>query len=430
MLSNLTDNPLHIFHLIYFEDFLNILKQDYYSNKVYLKEILVVENFEEYPNEKDYIHSFFQEIRKKIVNNIVKEISDLNELEIENYISTLISKLNNYKSNIDRIKDYQEDVNSELENIIKYIKINYGDVLENVEIKHNTSIYFNLGSDLTPFKFLDDLLYSDGFERLSQSYDYKTIHTKDYRYIFHRDEKIFFESWVQKKDMSYQMDFPKYSKVVSDYYSTAGLEIVHNNSQQTDFKNYLIQQLDTLFNYYLKAEDLKKHEFELICHSVNNIVSVLYSKYKSLNINHKLYRIIIEGDDVSKSDFKPKRNLRIELFIDLYTKSEEIEMFDSEELSEDDFLSILVYKESENDLKLKFTKSNPFIAYYLKSIEVFFDNLNPLTIEKSQQFYNKQNKLIKSSDLYTALSRGNIENTRLKSDIDLLINKLTEKYLE
>ncbi|CAM4319506.1 hypothetical protein [Flavobacterium terrigena] len=432
MLPNLLSNPLHFFHLLYFEDFLNNLKNDYNSQRVYLGELLSNSDDKNISNESQYIKIIFKEIRKLIVNNILKEVSSLNEFEIEDYIYKLNDKINNYKEKNNQLiaeEEYSKIALNEIEYIIEFIQVNYKEVLENIEIKKNTTLYFSNGDDLVPFKFIDDLLFSDGFYRLRNSYEFKTIHTKDYKYIFHTDEKIFFESWVMKNDLSIQMDFPKYSSIVINFYAYAGLDIINKNSSNADFKSFLIKQLDTLYNYYTKLEDLKSSEFELINNSINSITSTLYSKYKSLNVNHKLYRIIIEGTN-NRSDFKPKNNLKADLFIDLYEMSEKLEMFDIEDLSEEDFLNILVFKDTSDVKKLKFTKPNPYVAYYLKSLELFFDNLTPLAIEKSELFLNKQNKLIKSSDLYTALSRGKIDNSRMKIDIDSLIEYLTKKYIE
>ncbi len=433
MLVNLLNNPLHFFHLLYFEDFLNTLKNDYYSQKEYLGKLSSKSDNDSIESEYEYVKIIFQEIRKLIVNNILNEVSNLKEFEIEDYIDKLNVKINNYTSINNQLtsqEEYSEAVLYEVNYIKDFIQVNYKEILENIEIKKNTSLYFKKGDYLTPFKFFEDLLFTDGFERLNKSYNFKTIHTKNYRYIFHSENGYFFESWVLKSDMSYQMDNSKYCIVVADFYVFEGLEIINNKQNDDDFKEYINIQLDVLYNYYSKIEDLRASQFELVNNSICKIVSTLYSKYKSLNINHKLYRIIIEGNDSKKSDFKPKTQLKIDLFIDLYNKSEELEIFDSEELFEDDFLNILVFKDISNEKKFKFKKSNPYVAYYLKSIELFFDNLNPLTIEKSEMFLNKQDKLIKSSDLYTALSRGNIEGKRLKNDVDLLIKEITEKHLK
>jgi hypothetical protein len=260
MLHNLIDNPFHFFHLIYFEDFINVLKKDYHTKRIYFKEISSSSNFEDVTNETEYINSIFQHFRKAIVNKILQDVSSLNEAEAEEYVHNIFSLLNNYKEKNKLLRskeDYTNEVLNEIKSLIEFIQINYKDLLDEIEIKKNTQIYFNTGCELTPFKFLEDLLFTNGFERLKKSFGYKTIHTKNHYYVFHSENGYFFESWLLKYDISSQMDFDKYFVDVTDFYAYAGLEIIDNKQSDINFKQYLHNQLEKLYTYYLKKEDLR-----------------------------------------------------------------------------------------------------------------------------------------------------------------------------
>ena len=79
--------------------------------------------------------------------------------------------------------------------------------------------------------------------------------------------------------------------------------------------------------------------------------------------------------------------------------------------------------------KIIFNSKNHLIAHYLKEIEPFFNNLNSSTIEKSKCFYNKQGKLLTSTDLYTSLSRNKNNNLEYIKKITYQIHILQKAYL-
>ena len=70
------------------------------------------------------------------------------------------------------------------------------------------------------------------------------------------------------------------------------------------------------------------------------------------------------------------------------------------------------------------------VAYFLESLKPFFYGFNHATIEKSNVFVNKQNKPLKSTDIYASLSRGKDKNQIYKTKIDLMVSELKKQYLK
>ena len=103
-------------------------------------------------------------------------------------------------------------------------------------------------------------------------------------------------------------------------------------------------------------------------------------------------------------------------------------MIDDSLVTEEMFIDVLTSIKPANESTITFIKTNPIVACYLKGIEIFFNNLNSVTIENSNCFINKNGKSINRSDLYAAKSRGG--TYPIFQDIKDGIDELVEEYLK
>lgn len=198
---------------------------------------------------------------------------------------------------------------------------------------------------------------------------------------------------------------------------------------QTNNENELKKFLDEFLSIYLKVETLQNiYYFTIILAELKLIIEDVKIQFKNKIENHPIFNKI-RVVEYSNNYFECK-DLPFSFFEKLYDTTYELDLIDDVVISQQDFIDVFTSEEPSKTALIKFIKSNLIVAYYLKGIEPFFNNLNGVTIEKSKCFLNKQNKPLTATDLYAALSRGKDKNIDYYNRIDSRISKLKESYLK
>jgi len=270
-----------------------------------------------------------------------------------------------------------------------------------------TKIAFHNGLEKLMSEFLDNnQLLGNGFEYLKE-YDY-----------YLKDEMV-----IDSKDAVFVTTIINREKFLKDI-------LLEQRKNLYDVlkiaPNSLKETLDNLNIVFAKIETQKEQKyFTIIIEELKNIVGDIILQYSSIVEHHPIYNRI-KRINSSLSYFQCKE-LPYVFFEKLYDLTYSLDLIDDVLITEEMFTN--VFSSSKPEFKIDFIKPNPIIAFYLKEIEVFFDNLKAVTIEKSELFRNKQGKLLKSSDLYTALSRGMNKNTSEKNKIKIKVEELKNMYL-
>lgn len=282
----------------------------------------------------------------------------------------------------------------------------YFNVAFNNEIANILSSFYNNK------EFIDD-----GFEYL-QEYDY---YLKD-EMVIDGDNPKFVMTIINKEKYFQQILIAKKEMLLNE------LSYIIQNSEKENLKFILTKFLDKLLTIINKVEAINEEVYfnhfysELII--IIKDIKILFS---SIVQNHQIFKKIIEIN-TSLSFFQCK-DLPRAFFEKLYDITCSLDLIDETIVSEESSIEVLTYNKPSENSTIEFRKSNPIVAYYLKKIEPFFNNFNAVTIENSGCFYNKQNKLLKASDLYSALSRASTHNQVDFNRIDIQIDKLKNDYL-
>lgn len=196
---------------------------------------------------------------------------------------------------------------------------------------------------------------------------------------------------------------------------------------EIDFKD----QLSNIYNHLNSC--IKKHSY-----SESNYVDIidkhLFELVKDLKIQfpiiefHKVMRVL--KDENGHISFFQFKDLKATFFEQLYETTYKLDLIDDIEVSEDVFYDVFTCSKPNPEQKIKFRVKNHLVAYFLKEIEPFFYNLNPVTIEKSNCFYNKQGKPLTSTDLYTSLSRNKGKDPNSIKKIHFHLDSLKKNYLK
>ncbi len=280
-----------------------------------------------------------------------------------------------------------------------------------------------------PFKFIEDLIFYNSINSVLDLFYTQTIITENYNLIIERNKDFIFESWVGKNDTSDLIDYNKHFKLVLNYITKKSFECLEN-LEESNKKIFLNAQLNLMFSCINKIESEELNDFKVvILNTLFTIVSDIQLKFSHLISYHKVFIKIQDNSTNINSIFQPKPEIKISFFKELHTLLIELDLIDDVVVDEDVFLDVFTSNRPQTISEIIFIKPNPIVAYFLKEIEPFFNNLNGVTIEKSKCFLNKQNKPLKATDLYTALSRGNDKNKDFLNRIDARISKLKETYL-
>lgn len=289
--------------------------------------------------------------------------------------------------------------------------------------------------------------------------------SRDLNYLFYLDDIIFFDGLksvmdsflgnakLLEKGYDFYPDLDSYNKF--DLHESVGsiepLMTVHTIDRNGFLEQYLNNSKLTLFTQLKKIENeidfkdqlskvynhlnscIKKHSY-----SESNYVDIidkhLYELVKDLKIKfpiiefHKVFRVL--SDQNGYISFFQFKDLKATFFEQLYETTYKLDLIDDIEVSEDVFYDVFTCSKPNPEQKIVFRAKNYLVAYFLKEIEPFFNNLNSVTIEKSKCFYNKQGKPLTSTDLYTSLSRNKGKELDSIKKIHFHLDSLKKAYLK
>jgi hypothetical protein len=284
----------------------------------------------------------------------------------------------------------------------------------------------------TVLKYLEDILFFNGIqdvlntflgnaELISNGYDYLKeydYYLKDEMIIDAEDDSVFQITIVNRDDF-----FKRYLKTnKQDVYN-----YLEYNMGDQNFSDILIKVYDDLNTYINKSETTKAKFNEIITPHLISLVEDFKIKFPIVQI-HKVFKHL--NDSSGFISFFQYKDLKTSFFEDLYEVTYKLNLIDDVDVVEETFYDILTSSKPNPQQKIFFIKKNHLIAYYLKEIEPFFNNLNPVTIEQSKCFFNKQGKQLTSTDLYTSLSRNKDKDLDLLKKIKLKLDELKKTHLK
>jgi hypothetical protein len=292
-------------------------------------------------------------------------------------------------------------------------------------------------SKSTPLSFYFDMLFVNSIQSVKDTFiGNTTLQKNGYSYIqeqgyYMKEEMIeddgnmpiFATDIINKNDFFIRLlnfvNIIIYKKVENEV-----LNLLSEQEKATYLMN-VYNDIQVLLKRVLKLDD---EDVRLIEEKLIEIISNLKDRYSQVITYHNVFRYLINESDAT---FFKNKNLKYSFYQDLYEMAYTLFLIDDVEIDEQDFIESFISptpKILEN--KIRFTENNYVVAYFLESLKPFFNGFTHTAIEKSEVFLNKQNKVLKSTDIYASLSRGKSKNESEKSKIDKHILKFKNEYLE
>lgn len=283
----------------------------------------------------------------------------------------------------------------------------------------------------TVLRYLEDILFFNGIqevlntflanaELMSNGYDY----IKEYDYYL-KDEMI-----IDAENPVFQITIINRDDFLKKYLETNKQDIYNYlecNEGDQNFPDILVKVYDDLNTYIKKSEKIETKFNETIKHHLIALVEDFKIKFPIVQI-HKIFKHL--NDSSGFISFFQYKDLKASFFEDLYEVTCKLDLIDDVAVLEETFYEVLTSSKPNPEQKIFFIKKNHLTAYYLKEIEPFFNNLNPVTIELSKCFFNKQGKQLTSTDLYTSLSRNKGKDLNLLNKINLELDELKKAHLK
>ncbi|NRD18596.1 hypothetical protein HNV08_00945 [Winogradskyella eckloniae] len=202
----------------------------------------------------------------------------------------------------------------------------------------------------------------------------------------------------------------------------------YTKETKKDKVTYLQKLYDDIHVLLKRVLKLENDEVRLIEDKLIEVIHNLKDRYSSVIVYHDVYKYLIKESDAT---FFENKDLKYSFYKDLYELAYTLYLIDDTETDEIDFISAFSSPNPQIlENKIRFSKNNYVVAYFLESLKPFFNGFTHTAIEKSEVFLNKQNKPIKSTDIYASLSRGKDKIEDEKSKIDTHILKLKNEYLK
>ena len=285
----------------------------------------------------------------------------------------------------------------------------------------------------TPLQYLEDMLFSDGIDVLMNSFiANEQLISDGFEYYQPDDNYIRFDL----SELSVSLRPELYGVVINreDFLTNFLNKSKANfylNLKTVEFDPHFSNILNSFYNslsVYINKVSISDSKYKGVLNKhLYTIVSDLRIQYPIIE-KHKVFRIF--NDTSGYVSYFQYKDLKASFFEDLYEVTYKLDLIDDVEVAEDVFYDVFTLPKPNLELKITFTQKNHLVAFYLKEIEVFFNNLNAVTIEKSKNFYNKQGKPLTSSDLYTSLSRNKNKDLDSLKKIKRRIDELKKTYLK
>ena len=283
-----------------------------------------------------------------------------------------------------------------------------------------------------PLEYLDNLLFFDGISQLMSTYLGNNEILAE-GFFYHADDQTYVRMDLIEFPDSQNSDIIATIITRNDFltrYLDTNKHDLYNHLKRNEQHNNFSVELKTIYNSLnkyikktLEIENKYKDIFESHIISLIKDLKVLFPIIET----HIVFRYLKQNEGfVSYFQFK---DIKASFFEALYETTYKLDLIDDIEVLEETFYDVLTSSRPNPNQKIIFNSKNHLIAHYLKEIEPFFNNLNSSTIEKSKCFYNKQGKLLTSTDLYTSLSRNKNNNLDYIKKITYQISILQKAYL-
>lgn len=287
--------------------------------------------------------------------------------------------------------------------------------------------------NLNPLQYLEDIIFFDGLNAFMSTFlNNPKLLEEGYRYYEPTGT-------YDKFDIHEFADSDEPTMTVSTIDRTIFLEQYLNESKKNLFQLLKEKEMESTFsvvlfkiyndlNSLIKKQSYSDSNYKGIIElHLIQLVEDLRIKFPIID-SHKVFRVLNDNNGyISYFQFK---ELKATFFEDLYEVTYKLELIDDIEVLEETFYDVLTSPKPSPEHKIFFIAKNHLVAYYLKELEQFFNNLNSVSIEKSKCFYNKQRKPITSSDLYTSLSRNKDKDIDYIKKIKHNIHILQKAYLK
>lgn len=210
-------------------------------------------------------------------------------------------------------------------------------------------------------------------------------------------------------------------------YKIIETEISKRETKQ-DKATYITKVYDDIQVLLKRVLNLEDNGVRLIEDKLIEIILNLKDRYSTIILYHDVFKYLIKESDAT---FFGNKDLKYSFYQELYELVYTLDLIDDTEIEERDFINAFTSPKPQIlENKIRFSKNNYVVAYFLESLKTFFNGFTHIAIEKSEVFLNKQNKPIKSTDIYASLSRGKNKIENEKSKIDTHILNLKNKYLK
>ncbi|MBD45484.1 MAG: hypothetical protein CMC65_09780 [Flavobacteriaceae bacterium] len=288
-----------------------------------------------------------------------------------------------------------------------------------------------------PLSFYFDMLFVNSIQSVKDGFiGNSTLQENGYTYLqshnYYIKEKmveddgtmpIFVTDIIKREDFLDRLLYFENTAIYNNIeQEISSIESLHD---KVTYLQKIYDDIQVLLKRVLKLEDVEVRQVEDI---LIEIVNNLKDRYSAIIEYHDAYKYLIKESDVTY--FKNK-DFKYSFYQDLYELAYTLFLIDDTEIEEQDFISAFTSPNPQIlENKIRFSVNNYVVAYFLESLKPFFNGFTHTAIEKSEVFLNKQNKPIKSNDIYVSLSRGKSKIVDEKTKIDAHILGLKNEYLK
>nr|WP_315141947.1 DUF6617 family protein [uncultured Flavobacterium sp.] len=284
-----------------------------------------------------------------------------------------------------------------------------------------------------PLQYLEDILFTDGLNNFMSSFiANEQLISEGYEYYQPDDNYVRFDLIEPSGSKSPEL----YCEVINRVDYLVNFLNKHKANLYQKLKTVesdpqfsaILYTFYTSLSIYLNKVSINDSKYkDVLNQHLYTIVSDLRIKYPIIE-KHKVFRIF--NDASGYISYFQYKDLKASFFEDLYEVTYKLDLIDDAEVAEEVFYDVFTLPKPNLELKITFTQKNHLIAFYLKEIEPFFNNFNPVTIEQSKSFFNKQGKPLTSTDLYTSLSRNKGKDLEYLKKIKSNLDELKRTYLK
>jgi hypothetical protein len=223
---------------------------------------------------------------------------------------------------------------------------------------------------------------------------------------------------------SFAQEFPKEvfkeAQIVKEKIDAIVFDI---NKAGNSAKEFLNTQAKLISNLIEKSK-MVYPKLKFIETYLLEILTYLVDKY-SLSDSFKKQAQI----NISQSSFFGIKRVKMALLIQLYDAALDLEVFDDEVVSQENFINVLTGNPKNTKEVLNFKCNNYLALHFINCIQPLFNELTQSKIAKSESFFNKGRKVFTEKNLNTTNSRLKNYISPEKDRITNHIAKILKTYI-